>query len=73
MLEKGLPVLADDLLVLRLRDGVVSISGVPQPLALPGDQAHLGVIGPVTDGDPRGRRASAGVPLATGSIASGRC
>ncbi len=67
-LDKGVPVLGDDLLVLRLHDGGVTVSGVPQPVALPADQAQLPVMGPVIDGDPRARRrAGAGIPLATGT------
>jgi hypothetical protein len=61
-------VLSDDLLVLRLDAGVPSISGVPQPLALPADQAHHPAVGTAITGDPRSRRAPAsGAPLARGT------
>jgi hypothetical protein len=66
-LEKGLPVLTDDLMVLRLCGGAAVVSGVPQPLALPGDQAHLSVVGAPMPNDPRGRREASAVALAAGT------
>lgn len=65
----GLPVLTDDLVVLSLRDGELRISGIPQPLALPADQAHLGIAGRSIAGDARGRW-TADVPLETGTHAA---
>ena len=64
-LSLGRGVLSDDLLVLRLHGDGVQVSGVPQPLALPADQAYHPAVGHRIDGDPRGRHAAAGQPPLT--------
>lgn len=61
-LSLGRIVLSDDLLVLRLSDDGVSVSGVPQPLALPADQVGQAVVGAAIPGDPRDRREPASPP-----------
>jgi hypothetical protein len=72
-ISAGLPVLSDDLLVLRLRDDRLTVAGVPQPLALPADQAHHPAVGETLPGDHRDRRAAApGWRPETGEFPVGR-
>jgi hypothetical protein len=55
----GQPVAGDDIAVLRLEpDGGLDVSGVPLPLALPGDVGSDERFGPPIDGDARGRRGA---------------
>lgn len=63
-LSAGYSVLSDDLLVLTRDQQQVSVSGVPQPLALPADLVHEAAVGRALAGDGRNRRAPARpVPL----------
>jgi hypothetical protein len=61
-------ILSDDLLVLRLVDGCLTATGIPQAIALPGDQAHHRAVGAAIDGDPRGRHAPAASPPTVDTI-----
>ncbi len=58
-LSLGLPVLCDDMVVLRLRADGICVSGVPIPLALPADLAHHPAVGHAIAGDHRQRRQPA--------------
>lgn len=62
-LSGGRLALSDDLVVLRQNlDKSVDVSGIPQPLALPGDLADNAVVGSGIAGDHRQRRMPATAP-----------